>query len=105
MADGSGVDVVMAMAFTADGDNVLLGCRSGAVELRSLEGQLRFRQQPKMHHIQRVAVTPDGRVLLMLSGNTIHLWSASGASLGRIDTTVCEGCSTNTMVVSPDGEL
>ncbi|MCP9841986.1 hypothetical protein KBY93_15355 [Synechococcus sp. J7-Johnson] len=103
MADGSGTDFVNAMVFTPDGRNLLLGCKSGAVELRSVEGQLQFRQQPIVHHVGHVAITPDGSLLLSVSGNTVHLWSGAGEARGSFDTTICEGCSTNAAVISPDG--
>lgn len=108
MADGSSTDFVNAMAFTPDGRHLLLGCNSGAVELRTPEGKLRFSQQTKLLHVESVAVTPDGRHLFSLIGDTIHRWSESGEARGSFSAAICqdcecEGCDTNVMVISPDG--
>lgn len=89
MVDGSGTDFVNAMAFTPDGRHLLLGCRSGAVELRTPEGQLRFSQQTKLLHVESVAVTPDGRHLFSLIGDTIHRWSESGEARGSFSAAIC----------------
>lgn len=106
--DGGGSDVVTALAAMPDGNHLLVGCRSGAVELRTLDGQLRFRQQPKSLQVQSVAVTPDGKLLFSLAGDTIHRWSSTGEPRGSFNTATaeedrCEGCDTSVMVISPDG--
>ncbi|MCP9927450.1 WD40 repeat domain-containing protein [Cyanobium sp. CH-040] len=106
--DGGGSDVVTALAAMPDGNHLLLGCRSGAVELRTLNGQLRFRQQPKPLQVQSVAVTSDGKLLFSLAGDSIHRWSSSGEPRGSFNTATgeagrCEGCDTRVMVISPDG--
>ncbi|MGB5135054.1 MAG: hypothetical protein WBN89_07760 [Prochlorococcaceae cyanobacterium] len=107
--DGGGSDFVTALASMPDGRQLLVGCRSGAVELRTAEGQLRFRQQPKLFDVQSVAVTPDGRLLFSLAGDTIHRWSTTGEPRGSFKTAIakdgdCEGCDTRVMVISPDGK-
>lgn len=107
--DGGGNDYVTALAAMPDGQQLLVGCRSGAVELRTAEGQLRFRQQPKLLDVKSVAVAPDGQLLFSLAGETIHRWSATGEPRGSFKTATaedvdCEGCDTRVMVISPDGK-
>lgn len=103
--DGGGSDGVTALAVMPDGKHLLVGCRSGAVELRTPDGQLRFRRQPKLLDVQSVAVTSDGQLLFSLAGDTIHRWSASGEPRGSFKTATnadCddEGCNTLVMVIS-----
>jgi WD40 repeat protein len=100
MPDGSGVDIVRAMAFTADGRSLLLGCKSGAVELRTREGQLLFRRQPDSEIVRSVVVAPGGRRLLSASGNTIRLWNSDGDPVGSFRT---GDSPINAMAMSPDG--
>lgn len=103
LADGSGNDTVQALAFTPDGQQLLLGCKGGAVELRSLEGELRFRRQSDPRPVAAVAVSPDGQRLITASGQTVRFWSVGGEPLGQFSTGSPTDQAINALAVSADG--
>lgn len=103
LADGSGDDTVQALAFTPDGQQLLVGCKGGAVELRSQEGQLRFRRQPDAEPVAAVAVSPDGQRLMTASAQTVRIWTSSGEPIGQFSIGSAPEQRINALALSSDG--
>lgn len=103
LADGTGTDTVTALAFLPDGQLLLIGCKGGAVELRSLDGLLRFRRQMEAGPVAAVAVSPDGQRLITASAQSVQSWNTSGESIGRFSTGSSSEAGINALALSADG--
>ncbi len=93
-------DFATSIAFTPDGRHLLIGCRHGAVELRSVEGRLLVRQQPDNECVQNVRVAPDGSWMASASLATVRRWSRDGQPLGSFGTGAEPIMA---MAIAPDG--
>src|SRR5690606_5820122 len=90
----------VAIAFTADSEQILIGFLDGRLELRTLTGVLVQRFEGGLGGIGAVGVSPDGGLVAALANDRVlHVWTIDGEPWLELP----HDALTHSLAFSPDG--